>query len=67
MIRLSLIVTATGLGLAYAATPGAVNTEVLRRGVSRGARSALLVETGSLIGDSMWAILALTGVTLLTR
>lgn len=67
MIPLPLIATAIGLGLAYAAAPGAVNTEAVRRGVSRGARSALLVETGSLIGDSLWAVLALTGVTLLTR
>jgi threonine/homoserine/homoserine lactone efflux protein len=67
MIPLSLIATAIGLGLAYAAAPGAVNTEALRRGVSQGARSALLIEAGSLIGDSLWAILALTGVTLLTR
>ncbi len=63
----SLIATAIGLGMAYAAAPGAVNTEALRRGVRRGARSALLVETGSLIGDSLWAVLAFTGVTLLTR
>ena len=62
-----LIATAIGLGIAYAAAPGAVNTEALRRGVRWGARSALLVETGSLIGDSLWAVLALTGVTLLTR
>jgi len=62
-----LIATAIGLGIAYAAAPGAVNTEALRRGVRRGARSALLVETGSLIGDSLWAVLAFTGVTLLTR
>jgi chemosensory pili system protein ChpE len=67
MIPISLIATAIGLGIAYAAAPGAVNTEALRRGVSWGARSALLVETGSLIGDSLWAVLALTGVTLLTR
>lgn len=67
MIPNSLIVTAIGLGLAYAAAPGAVNTEALRRGVTRGARPVLLVESGSLIGDSLWAILALTGVTLLTR
>lgn len=67
MNSLSLIVTAIGLGFAYAAAPGAVNTEALRRGVARGTRSALLVETGSLIGDSLWAVLALTGVTLLTR
>lgn len=67
MIPFPLIATAIGLGLAYAAAPGAVNTEAVRRGVSHGARSALLVETGSLIGDSLWAVLALTGVTLLTR
>src|SRR5215469_16908712 len=67
MIPFSLIVTAVGLGIAYAAAPGAVNTEALRRGVSWGARSTLLVETGSLIGDSLWAVLALTGVTLLTH
>src|SRR5579884_2535265 len=57
MIPLSLIATAIGLGLAYAAAPGAVNTEDLRRGVSQGARSALLIEAGSLIGDSIWALL----------
>ena len=67
MFSVSLIATAIGLGIAYAATPGAVNTEAIRRGAIWGARSALLVETGSLIGDSLWALLALTGVTLLTR
>src|SRR5258708_4112955 len=67
MIPLSLIATAIGLGLAYAAAPGAVNTEAIRRGVMWSARSTLLVETGSLIGDSLWALLALTGITLLTR
>ena len=67
MLPLTLIVTAIGLGIAYAAAPGAVNTEAIRRGIAKGARSALLVETGSLIGDSLWAVLALTGITLLTR
>ncbi|HEY0755199.1 MAG TPA: LysE family transporter [Ktedonobacteraceae bacterium] len=67
MLPISLIGTAIGLGIAYSASPGAVNTEAIRRGVARGARSTLLVETGSLIGDSVWAILGLTGVTLLTR
>ena len=67
MFSTTLIATAIGLGIAYAATPGAVNTEAIRRGVTWGARSALLVETGSLIGDALWALLALTGVTLLTR
>ncbi len=63
----TLMMTAIGLGIAYAATPGAVNTEAIRRGVLSGGHAALLVETGSLIGDSLWAVLALTGVTLLAQ
>jgi threonine/homoserine/homoserine lactone efflux protein len=61
------IITALGLGIAYAATPGAVNTEAIRRGILHGGRATLLVETGSLIGDSIWAVLALTGVTFLAQ
>lgn len=63
----TLIMTAIGLGIAYAATPGAVNTEAIRRGALYGGRAALLVETGSLVGDSLWAVLALTGTTLLVQ
>ena len=61
----ALVVSAVGLGLAYAAAPGAVNTEAVRRGLAHGPRSTLLVEAGSLIGDSLWAALALTGVALI--
>jgi threonine/homoserine/homoserine lactone efflux protein len=64
---ITLIVTAIGLGIAYAAAPGAVNTESIRRGALHGAHSTFLVETGSLIGDSLWALLALTGVTFFAR
>ncbi len=60
-----LFATAVGLGIAYAAAPGAVNTEALRRGIERGFRPALLVQGGALIGDLAWAALALTGVSLL--
>lgn len=63
MTDLGTITTAIGLGIAYAAAPGAVNTEAIRRGIAHGAHTTLLVETGSLIGDSFWALLALTGVT----
>ncbi len=62
-----LLATAIGLGIAYAAAPGAVNTEAIRRGVAHGACSTFLVETGSLIGDSFWALLALAGVTALAH
>lgn len=67
MIPVAFIATAVGLGIAYAAAPGAVNTEAIRRGATRGGRSTFLVESGSLIGDSLWAILALTGVTFFAR
>lgn len=65
MIEWTLFVTAVGLGVAYAAAPGAVNTEALRRGIEHGFRPALLVQSGALIGDLAWAALALTGVSLL--
>lgn len=62
-----LVVSAIGLGLAYAAAPGAVNTEAIRRGIARGGLTTLLVETGSLFGDVLWAAVALTGVALLAH
>ena len=64
---MQFLLIAIGLGIAYAAAPGAVNTEAIRRGAAHGARSSFLVETGSLIGDSLWALLALTGVTIFAR
>ncbi len=67
MFNPALVTTAISLGVAYAAAPGAVNTEAIRRGVTHGARSTLFVETGSLIGDSLWAMLALAGITVFAR
>ncbi len=67
MIGGGLFLSALGLGVAYNAAPGAVNTEALRRGLARGYRSALLVELGALIGDSAWAALALTGAAFLVQ
>jgi threonine/homoserine/homoserine lactone efflux protein len=64
---LTLLLSAGGLGFAYAAAPGAVNTEAIRRGFIHGAGSTLFVEIGSLLGDSLWALLALTGVALLAQ
>lgn len=54
-----------GLGIAYAAAPGVVNTESLRRGMAGGFRPAMLVQLGSILGDCIWAIIALTGVAAL--
>ncbi|HEX9037620.1 MAG TPA: LysE family transporter [Ktedonobacterales bacterium] len=67
MVVWRLAFLGVGLGLAYAAAPGAVNTEAMRRGSAHGSLSALLVETGSLLGDGLWAALALIGVSLTAR
>jgi threonine/homoserine/homoserine lactone efflux protein len=62
-----LVLMGVALGLAYAAAPGAVNTEAMRRGSAHGSLAAALVETGSLLGDGLWAALALVGVSLTAR
>ncbi|MGI8825289.1 MAG: LysE family translocator [Chloroflexota bacterium] len=62
-----LLLSAVGLGLVFSATPGAVNTESLRRGASQGFWPALLVQLGSLTGDVMWAGIALTGTAFLVQ
>jgi chemosensory pili system protein ChpE len=53
--------------LVFSATPGAVNAESLRRGIARGFRPALLVQLGSLMGDLVWAAVALTGTAFLVQ
>lgn len=63
----TILLPALGLGMAYAAAPGAVNTEAVRRGVAHGARATLLVEAGSLLGDVLWALIALTGISVFAR
>ncbi|HEY8446901.1 MAG TPA: LysE family transporter [Thermomicrobiales bacterium] len=61
------VASAIGLGLAYAALPGVVNAEALRRGVAGGFRPALLVHLGALIGAAAWAAVALSGVAVVAR
>jgi threonine/homoserine/homoserine lactone efflux protein len=55
------------LGVAYAAAPGVVNTECLRRGISSGFRPAFLVQVGALLGDGVWAVIAFSGLSALSR
>jgi threonine/homoserine/homoserine lactone efflux protein len=63
----TLLVPALGLGFAYAAAPGVVNAECLRRGVHSGFRSGFLVQVGALVGDLLWAILALAGIAVIAE
>ncbi len=55
------------LGVAYAALPGVVNTECVRRGIAFGFRPAARIQAGALIGDAAWAGIALTGAALLVQ
>jgi chemosensory pili system protein ChpE len=61
----ALAATGVGLGIAYAAVPGAVNAEAMRRGLAGGFRPAALIQLGSLVGDTVWAVLGLTGAAVL--
>ncbi|MCY3780187.1 MAG: LysE family transporter [Chloroflexi bacterium] len=61
----ALFFTAFAMSLAFAAQPGIIGFESLRRGLSHGWTAALHVELGSLLGDGVWAIIALLGVSVL--
>lgn len=62
-----LFFSAIGLGLSFCAPPGVVNAEAVRRGFARGYRPALLVELGSLVGDAVWAVIALVGLSFVVQ
>lgn len=62
---LAIFLAALVFGLAFCASPGAVFSETLRRGLSGGFRPALLVQLGSLIGDALWAVIGLSSLALL--
>jgi chemosensory pili system protein ChpE len=63
----TLFFSALGLAFSFCAAPGIVNTEAIRRGLARGCRPAFLVEMGSLIGDSTWAVIALAGLAVIVQ
>jgi len=62
-----LFLAAFGLGLVFNAAPGAVFAETVRQGLRGGFRPALAVQLGSLVGDTTWALLGLTGVGVLLQ
>jgi chemosensory pili system protein ChpE len=55
------------LGLAFCAPPGIITAETIRRGFARGFFPALSVQLGSLIGDTTWAIIALSGLAIIVH
>ncbi len=61
-MRLEVVAIGMMMGVAFAAPPGVVTAETLRRGLRGGFGHALSVQLGSLIGDASYALLALAGV-----
>lgn len=63
----TLLISSFILGIAFCAPPGIVTAETIRRGAARGFAPALSVQLGSLIGDTTWALIALTGLAFLIQ
>ncbi|MCY4064286.1 MAG: LysE family transporter [Chloroflexi bacterium] len=53
------------MAISFALQPGPIGFEALRRGISHGWGAALRVELGSLVGDGVWALIALLGAAIL--
>lgn len=64
---LSVFLGSLLLGFLFNAIPGALFTESLRRGLRGGFSPAFPVQIGSLVGDALWALLGLFGVSTLLR
>ena len=63
----NLIALGLLMGFSFAAPPGVVAAETMRRGVARGFHAALGVQLGSLVGDATYALLALAGLAVLLQ
>ena len=55
------------MGVVYAAAPGPVNVETIRRGMKNGFMDSLAVQTGSSVGRIAYALLAMLGAGLLLQ
>ena len=64
---MSLFISSFVLAIAFCAPPGVITAETVRRGAARGFAPALFVQFGSLVGDTTWAIIALTGLAFLVQ
>lgn len=64
---MSLFFSSFVLAIAFCAPPGVITAETVRRGAARGFLPALFVQFGSLVGDTTWAIIALTGLAFLVQ
>jgi len=62
-----LFISSFLLAIAFCAPPGVITAETVRRGAARGFVPALFVQFGSLVGDTTWAIIALTGLAFIVQ
>lgn len=62
-----LYVSALLLGLVFCALPDAVNAEALRRGIKGGFRPSFFFLLGSCVGEMVWAVIALVGLSYLVQ
>lgn len=62
-----ILLAGIAMGIAFAAPPGVVTAETIRRGARGGFAPALGVQLGSLIGDATYALLALAGLAALAQ
>jgi chemosensory pili system protein ChpE len=63
----ALLVSSFVLAISFCAPPGIITAETVRRGSARGFIPALYVQFGSLVGDTTWAMIALTGLAFLIQ
>ncbi|MCE9646743.1 MAG: LysE family translocator [Chloroflexi bacterium] len=63
----TLFISSFILAISFCAPPGIVTAETVRRGTARGFAPALFVQFGSLVGDTTWAAIALTGLSFLIQ
>jgi chemosensory pili system protein ChpE len=63
----TLLVSSFILAISFCAPPGIITAETVRRGSARGFIPALYVQLGSLVGDTTWAVIALTGLAFLVQ
>ena len=64
---MSLFLSSFILAIAFCAPPGVIAAETVRRGAARGFIPALFVQLGSLVGDTTWSIIALTGLAFIVQ
>ncbi len=64
---MTLFISSFLLAIAFCAPPGVVTAETVRRGAARGFFPALFVQFGSLVGDTTWATIALTGLAFIVQ